>query len=523
MGKENSCHEARPVSLDRQCLIWAGVLVSLYLLVYFAGWGRTLIGTEVWALHFAGLPLGEQMNAVRLDLVHPPLIYLLERAWLAVFGQTDSAARAIPLLVNIPAIALFTSLARMALVYWRLASFLFCGTYLVVGSTVNQIRMYGLGIMLVVAAILLWESWRRKPATGRLMSWMAVATLLVYTHFFGLLMLAGFLAANLLFGPRRRAFVAASLFVGVLYLPWFLYVLPVLRSRGLDTNLWWVHQLIQTPFRGLAELPFVCMGYIVTSDLRLVLMLAAASANLVLFGLAWRTLPNLWPPWREKVRGARWFWLSVLLAAVPVALLYGFSLAVTPALASRFLIGILPAYWLVIALLAEYGGRAGRVLLYGVFLPWALVSVGTGFERAFRPSPVRQAASALSTQANPSDLILCSSDVASQFYWEWTRRFGRSNRVECLRPVPSAASPAAPHRRRLEQSERLSVLPWKDLTEIEVGGASRVWLVTMSDSELVARVEDSLAARDFTLESSVNKDSFSVARFVSREREVKQE
>jgi uncharacterized membrane protein len=48
------------------------------------------------------------LQAIRGDLVHPPLMYLIERCWVSVFGQTDSAAKSLPLLFNIPTLFLFT-------------------------------------------------------------------------------------------------------------------------------------------------------------------------------------------------------------------------------------------------------------------------------------------------------------------------------------------------------------------------------------------------------------------------------
>ena len=104
------------------------------------------------------------MEAIRQDLAHPPLIYLLERGWLHLFGQTDNAAKALPLVINIPTIVLFTLLASRVTQRWRLAGFLFCGVYLRVGGVTTLVRMYGLGVLWSVAAILLWEAWRKNLA-----------------------------------------------------------------------------------------------------------------------------------------------------------------------------------------------------------------------------------------------------------------------------------------------------------------------------------------------------------------------
>ena len=83
---------------------WSALLLALYLLVAYLGWGRTLIEDEVWALYKAGRGLDEQLSFIRADLVHPPLIYLIEHGWFWLFGQSDSAAKTLALLINVPTI-----------------------------------------------------------------------------------------------------------------------------------------------------------------------------------------------------------------------------------------------------------------------------------------------------------------------------------------------------------------------------------------------------------------------------------
>ena len=465
----------------RSWLAWAGLLVALYLAVGFVGWGRSLIGTEIWALYYAGQPFNQLMQAIRNDLVHPPLIYMVERAWLHLFGQTDNAAKALALVINLPTLVLFTWLATLVTRRWRLASFLFCGTYLTVGSTPNQMRMYGLGLLWTVAAILLWDWWRKEPRASRLIAWTVVMMLLVYTHFFGLVLLAAFWIVNWLYGARRWAFTAATALTGLVYLPWLLYVLPVYVADGLATKVAWVNK----PHRALAALPSFYLGYLNVPGLRFAQIAAAAVVHLALFWLAWRTVRRLWPPRRDSENQARWFWTAALLAGVPIVLLFGFSVVVTPVFHPRFVLGALPGYWLLVVLLGEFGGRAGRVMLYGIVLPWVLVSIGVALGQSLVPTPVRQGTLLLARELRPTDLILCSG-VGNQMYWEWTRRLGRSGRIEVLRPGPT--------------DWRLSVLPQTDLDGLDLGGVGRVWFF-YSAEKAVAPVKEFLAAQGFVLET----------------------
>lgn len=473
----------------RHWLSWAGLLLILYLAVGLVGFRRALITTEIWALYYAGQPWTELWQAIRYDMVHPPLIYLLERGWMYLFGQTDSAVKALALVINIPTLILFPWLASRVTRHWRLASFLFAGTYLSVGSAPNQMRMYGLGLLLAVTAMLLWEWWRKEPGAGKLIAWAFVMLLLVYTHFFGLLLLAAFFAVNWLFGPRRRQFAAATFAIGVAYLPWLAYVLPVYLQDGLRTKVPWVNVF---PHRALAQLPSAFLGYLYGPELRVIPWMAALLVHLALFLLAWRTVRKFWPPSRDLKESGRWFWTAALLAGVPILLLYGFAVVVTPVFNARFVLGILPAYWLLVVLLGDFGGRAGRAILYAVVLPWVLVSVGVTMAQSLQPSPARQATTFLNREYRDTDLILCDGlDCGNQVYWEWTRRLGRSGRIEVLRFGSTAW--------------RLSVLPQKKLGQLDLSQVGRVWFLH-SDRKAADTVPGFLAARGFAPAETLAED-----------------
>ncbi len=459
-------------------LAWALLLVGVFAPFQWVGWRRTLITTEIWALYYAGRPWDAQFRAIQGDLVHPPLIYLLERGWLWLFGSSDSTAKVLPLVISIPTLLLFTWLARQMTSCWRLASFLFGGAYF--RSAANQIRMYGLALLLTVLAIALWESWREKSSIGRLCAWTAVMVLLVYTHMFGLLFLVAFAAINWLYGSRRWVFTMAAAVPALAFLPWLIYVFPVYQSRGLDANLTWV---TKQPHRAALQLPYLFLGPIYLTGLRPYLITAAAALHLLLVVLAWKMILRVWPPGRSGGDTARWFWTLVLLVGVPVGLLFLFSVAVTPAFQERFILGVLPAYWALLVSLGYFGGRAGRIVLYGAIVPWVLVGIGTDVAGARLPSPAHQGTLILSTHVREGDLILCEGqDLANQVYWEWTRRLGRSGRIEALQPWTPVA--------------RLSILPPRELTSLELGGIDRLWFVSDTEKNR-AQVAEFLTSRGF--------------------------
>lgn len=491
------------MSRSEQWWFWAALLAALYLLSAYLARERVLINTEIWALYYAGRPLAEQLEAIRQDLVHPPLMYLIERGWLGLLGQTDAAAKLLPLAINIPALVLFTRLARRVTSRWRLASFLFACGYLAPGDTLTLVRMYGLLVLLMVAAILIWDRWREQPSATSLAAWTALMTLAVYTHYSALLLAAGFLAANWVFGPRRLAFTAAAAVPAIAFLPWALFVWPVYQSRGLETNLWWVHMLLAEPYKGLALMMYEYLGSMPVTGLGRYL---AAAGAVLLHGLllvfSAGAIRRMWPPRRDSDPESRWFWTAAMLAGVPVVLLLLFSITVTPALASRFLIGIFPAYWLLLVLLAGAGGRRALRVLYGLMLPWALIAASGAVVNNLGTPAVRARVELLASQLQPGDLILTLDETGNQVYWELTHRLGRTARIEALRRQRNLAELSLDQRRGIEQGERLSVVPHRNIGEIDLGSVRRVWVFHESvkpDETLAAH----LASRGFSLERTI--------------------
>jgi hypothetical protein len=471
---------------------WAALLAAIYLAAAAAGWQRTLIEDEIWGLYQTERPLLRMLAHVAGDLVHPPLWYVIEKIWLGLVGRTDAAAKTLAMLVNVPTLFLFTALAARVTPHWRLAALLFAGLYFRIGAPPHLARMYGLLLLLAVAAMLLWERWRERPTRGRLLAWAAVMFCAVHTHYLGVLLLLGFVVANWRQGPQPRQFLYAACVVLLLLVPWIGVSLPVYFERGLGPNLAWVEP---DALRTLRQLPFYFMSYIpsggdpylearrwLAGEYWVAMMVAAGAIHLLLVVFARRRLRELWPPAQEDAP-RRWFWLATLLVLVPVALMYGFSVAVHPAMDARFLLGVLPAYWLAVVLLGERGGRAGRVLLHAVVLPWVLASAIVTLPDA-RPSPARTGAERAAAEWRPGDLLLADCRAGVQVWWEWTRRLGRAERLEV----------AGCEHRRWWVPELVARAP----VEINLAGVERVWFLYAEEGER-QRVAEVLAARGFAL------------------------
>lgn len=475
--------------------VWAFLLVLLYLGINLVGMNRTLIPDEIRPLLLAAKPLNEQLDFARGDIIHPPLSYMIHRGWLQIFGHTDAAAKASALLMGSATIVLFTFLAGRVTKHWRLLALLFCTPYFRIGSAVNLVRMYGLLLFFTVVAILLWDRWRKKSSNYRLAAWVFVMTLAVYTHASALLLLPAFVAVNWVYGPRRWAFTAAAAVPIVSLIPWGMAVHSDFLERGIEAN---VVAIFDNPTRVLLRFPFLFLSGENPGGANLVppfhqfglqraLKAAAVMVNLSLLVIALPTIRQHWPPRRDGNESMFWFLTAVLLCGVPVAVLYGFSLVILPVLNARYLLIALPAYWMLLVLLAELGGRANRLILVGIILSWVLVSASLTLVQHLEQSRARQGTQMVAAEASASDMILVDSHwpLGWQIYWEWTRRLGQGGRVEILwSQMPDWTRNNPPGTR---------------LFELDIGESERVWFFHDGDSAL-GPVTEYLTSKGFEVD-----------------------
>jgi hypothetical protein len=450
---------------------WIAGLVAIYLIVSIAGWRHSLIYDEIWYLLNAALPFEQQMATLRLDMFHPPLMYLITRGWLDVFGHTDTAAKALVLVLNTGTIALFTLLASLVVTRWRLASLLFCTAYLQIGGVPNLVRGYSLGILLTVAALLAWELWRRHARPAMLACWSAAMLGLVYTHYTALLFLIPFAAANWLYGHRRRLFLAIACAIGIAFAPWLLYVLPIYRTAEIDQHLGWIDQ---SAWVTLAKLPFHFLTYFPAgwnplgendwpraSAPRAAMMAGAIAIHAALFAFPARRLSAAWPPWSAAARRAPWPWLLIVFAAFPIAVLFSFSVLVYPSFNARFAIFVLPVYWLLIGSLVDLGGRPARWLVYAAVVPWLAASVAVPLARETAGGGLHGSVATVDRLLAPGDLVLAERVTGPQVYWWWTREFHRREPMVIV----------AGYRTQFVAPE----LPLQALDRVDLSDVGRVW------------------------------------------------
>lgn len=195
---------------------------------------------EALSVHIARLPLGDIPEALRQD-GHPPLYYFMLHGWMVVFGEGDSAVRALSGILAVATLPLAWWTARRyngrttaALLLVLLASLPFAARY---GT---EARMYSLVILLVFAGWLLVDTSLRHPSPPVLAGIGVVTGALLLTHYWSFHLVAatvlvlGIRTLRHTAGPRRAGWrTLAAIGVGsLLFLPWLPSFLHQLEHTG---------------------------------------------------------------------------------------------------------------------------------------------------------------------------------------------------------------------------------------------------------------------------------------------------
>jgi uncharacterized protein (DUF983 family) len=209
------------------------VLVCALLVAVFVGvrvWrldDSCLWFDEVFSVHAARHGWGGLLRFVALDLIHPPLFYLLLKGWIAVVGEGSVWwLRLFPVLAETAAVAPFLLLcrelrARAGVVRLALVLLTVNG-YLI--RHAQQLRMYSLLLLFALCSLWLFARFsERDERPGRVdaLALFVVNLLLVYTHYFGWLLVG--LEAIFLVARRRgrwKPFALMLFALGVCFSPW---------------------------------------------------------------------------------------------------------------------------------------------------------------------------------------------------------------------------------------------------------------------------------------------------------------
>lgn len=204
-----------------------------------------LFGDEVFTAQTISLGWRDMIAAVIYDVVHPPLFYVLLKAWVYTGGNSPMWMKLFPVAVSIASIIPFYLLCRelkLRAATMNLALYAMAVNEYMVGYA-QELRMYSLLLLLTITSLWLFAKFVNTAHVSKrlLLALFAASLLLVYTHYYGWLVIAVEFLFLLIF--RRDRVIPFSLSLAglmVCFAPWaFLVTEAAVGKGGLGPNLNW--------------------------------------------------------------------------------------------------------------------------------------------------------------------------------------------------------------------------------------------------------------------------------------------
>lgn len=401
--------------LSRPGLI-ASVVVPCCLNLVLA-YSVRLWGLEAWGLWYdeghsfsiASRTLPHLLDTLSRD-VHPPLYFLLLKAWLPVFGQSEFSMRYLSVIASVLTVVAGVKLALL-LADRRAAvavGFLIALSPLQVVYG-QEARMYALaGLLPTLAACLLVLAWR----TNRARYWVAFAvvqTAAVYTHYYtGLVLVALGLAVLAQAGARGIRASAGRLLpwalaevatLAVLY-PWATTALDRLQAYGSD----WLpdfrpSELAKAIGQGLLYGPWQEAWLPAGFSLLALLVLVVAAV----LGLTSKS-------------GRRATMLAILWLGLSAGVVFYASLE-KPMFHPRYLVQAVPAICLLAGVgLTRAQGRWAAPGALAVAVLGGILAAGLAQVAQLPRDDTRGVALYLAEEAGPADIVLIDAGAPFQYY-----------------------------------------------------------------------------------------------------------
>lgn len=377
--------------------VWLAAAVGLAVRLWYAGTSGLYLD-EAQVLGISSLPRAVDIfQVLAAHESHPPLYYLVVRWWQDLVGRSAESSVALSILAGTLAIALgyqaslrLSGSRRTAMATaWLIALSPTLVRYSV------MVRPYILLTLLVLGAV-----WSLTVAvdSGSKCGWIVysiTAVLLVYTHYWAWLVLAGLNTAVLIergtsgFRTRIAQLAPANLVVVVAFLPWFPSFLNQMRVAGHH----WPKGFLKT----LAESLWVLSG---TPTVQTIML---AAALLILWYLGGRDAPGRNPRLERVV----WTCLGTIAITLGLAIVLS---PITLLLVSQCFALLTPLWVLGTATVMDHGGVRPRLHIM-MLLVILLAYIGQLFVTSrWVRSDMREIGAFLRERVRADDVVLIFPD-----------------------------------------------------------------------------------------------------------------
>ena len=236
-------------------LIIAGICAAY---IAFRFWGMTdscLWFDEIFSVQAAEHSWDAIIPFVAKDLIHPPLFYVLLKLWIPLGGESVFWLRRLPVIFSILALFPFWMLCR-ELKLKPAAAIVAMSLFAVNGTLIKyaqEVRMYSLLLCFSLFSIWLFSRFYFRGKNFWLLT--IVNILLVYTHYFGWLVIIAEVVAILI--AQRIKILRILLMFGVTVAAFFPWIYAIIRfaepGPGVEQNIGWI---ARPGFAGIFEFAF---------------------------------------------------------------------------------------------------------------------------------------------------------------------------------------------------------------------------------------------------------------------------
>jgi uncharacterized membrane protein len=197
---------------------------------------------EIFSVHAAEHTWGSLFKYVAQDLIHPPLFYAALKLWIGAGGESLLWLRMLPVVFSALAVVPFVYLCKE--LKFSSSTMLVALAFLAVNGSLikytQTLRMYSMLMFLSLLSIWLFARYFNRGKS--FVPLLIVNLLLIYTHYFGWLVVGSEITAILLFQLIKwRRMVTMAVVLVVSFVPWIWAVLQA-ASAGSDVgqNISWM-------------------------------------------------------------------------------------------------------------------------------------------------------------------------------------------------------------------------------------------------------------------------------------------
>jgi len=305
------------------------IVIALVCLVYISLrlWRLTdscLWFDEIFSIHAAEYDWRNLFWFVAQDLIHPPLFYVLLKIWIAIGGESLFWLRFFPVFFSSAAIIPFVLLCRQLKL--SLPTVALSLTFFAVNGSLikyaQEVRMYSL--LLCVGLVSIWLFVRFLNLGKGFSFLILVNILLVYSHYFGWLIVASEVLAVVILA-RERLKQISLMFVITLFgfAPWLYAVWQASKiNSNVGQNIGWMSKPnLLSIFQFVFDLfePIYFQNSNRDAPAIFLITLPILAVGLIVFGLYLADWKN------ETVIEKRNFFLPLIFTVAPVALAFAAS------------------------------------------------------------------------------------------------------------------------------------------------------------------------------------------------------